>query len=173
MVTQTRTYFNPDSPKPWVGIIYYPNGTWGIPTKPLDDMDMHIISFMAPEVRQRVLSIYQQRQYYKRQQVSGKQFAENPGLFLNNCFEINIIIESEAERENVIAVLGRLRRMAEAEKAYSTKLGIASMAQLNQLGVPANVTADNTTTVNVTIKGNDGSEKTIHEVIELPDKNKQ
>ncbi|MBQ6181298.1 MAG: hypothetical protein IJK31_06375 [Ruminococcus sp.] len=63
--------------------------------------------------------------------------------------------------------------MAEAEKAYNTKLGIASMAQINQLGVPANVTADNTTTLNVTIKGNDGSEQTIHEVIELPDKNKQ
>lgn len=52
------------------------------------------------------------------------------------------------------------------------KLGIASMAQINQLGVPANVTADNTTTLNVTIKGKDGSEQTIHEVIELPDKNK-
>ena len=172
--TQTRTYFNPDSPKPWCKIIINPDGSWGIPTRPFDDFDEHLIRFMSWEDQQRVRMFFPQHQYYnRRQEVSGKQFTENPYLFLNNRCEINITIESEAERDNVIAVLGRLRRMAEAEKAYNTKLGIASMAQINQLGVPANVTADNTTTLNVTIKGKDGSEQTIHEVIELPDKNKQ
>ena len=172
--TQTRTYFNPDSPKPWCRIIVNPDGSWGIPTCPFDDFDEHLIRFMSWEDQQRVRMFFPQHQcYHRRQEVSGKQFTENPYLFLNNRCEINITIESEAERDNVIAVLGRLRRMAEAEKAYNTKLGIASMAQINQLGVPANVTADNTTTLNVTIKGKDGSEQTIHEVIELPDKNKQ
>jgi hypothetical protein len=172
--TQTRTYFNPDSPKPWCRIIVNPDGSWGIPTRPFDDFDEHLIRFMSWEDQQRVRMFFPQHQcYHRRQEVSGKQFTENPYLFLNNRCEINITIESEAERDNVIAVLGRLRRMAEAEKAYNTKLGIASMAQINQLGVPANVTADNTTTLNVTIKGKDGGEQTIHEVIELPDKNKQ
>lgn len=172
--TQTRTYFNPDSPKPWCRIIVNPDGSWGIPTRPFDDFDERLIRFMSWEDQQRVRMFFPQHQcYHRRQEVSGKQFTENPYLFLNNRCEINITIESEAERDNVIAVLGRLRRMAEAEKAYNTKLGIASIAQINQLGVPANVTADNTTTLNVTIKGNDGSEQTIHEVIELPDKNKQ
>ena len=172
--TQTRTYFNPDSPKPWCRIIVNPDGSWGIPTRPFDDFDEHLIRFMSWEDQQRVRMFFPQHQcYHRRQEVSGKQFTENPYLFLNNRCEINITIESEAERDNVIAVLGRLRRMAEAEKAYNTKLGIASMAQINQLGVPANVTADNTTTLNVTIKGKDGREQTIHEVIELPDKNKQ
>ena len=166
--TQTRNYFNPDAPKPWTRIVIHPDGSLGIPTYPLDEIDMHIISFMSPELRQRVLSIYQQRPYYRRQVVSGKQFAENPTLFLNNSCEINIIIESDAERENVIAVLGRLRRMAEAERAYNTKLGVASVAQLDQLGVAANVTTDNSTTLNVTIKGKDGTEETAREVIDLP-----
>jgi hypothetical protein len=170
--TQTHSYFNPDSPKPWCRIIIYPDGSWGIPTRFFDDYDNYLIGFMSFEDQQKVRAFFPQRPYYRRQEVSGKQFAENPYLFLNNHCEINIIIESEAEHDNVIAVLGKLRRMAEAEKAYNTKLDIAALAQLNQLGIPANVTADNTTTLNVTIKGNDGSQQNIHEVIELPDKNK-
>lgn len=164
----SKSYFNPDSPKPWCRIIIYPDGSWGIPTQPLDEISTHIINYMSPESRQKVLSLYQRRPYYRRQEVSGKQFAENPNFFINNRCEINIIIESEAESKNVISILSRLRRMAETEKAYNTKLSIASMAQLDHLGVAANVTTDNSTTMNITIKGNDCTEQTIHEVIELP-----
>jgi len=52
------------------------------------------------------------------------------------------------------------------------KPGIASMAQLNQFDVPANVTTYNTATLNVTIKKNDDSKQPFHKVIRLSDKNK-
>ena len=45
--TQTRTYFNPDSPKPWCRIIINPDESWGIPTRPFDDFDNHLIRFMS------------------------------------------------------------------------------------------------------------------------------
>lgn len=171
--TQTRNYFNPDAPKPWCRIIIYPDGSWGIPISPINDMDSWLMKFMAPEDRQKILTFFPHHQYYRRQEISGKQFTNNPNLFLNNRFEINVLIDSEAEFDMVIAVLGRLRRMAETEKAYNTKLGVASVAQLDHLSVAANVTTDNSTTLNVTIKGNDGTEQTVHEVIDIPDKDKK
>ena len=166
--TKTRNYFNPDSPKPWTRIVIHPDGSWGIPTRPFDDYDNYLLSFMSLEDQQKVRSLFPQRPYYRHHEVSGKQFTENPNLFINNHCEINITVESEVECDNVIAVLGKLRRITEAEKAYNTKLGIASVAQLDQLGVAANVTTDNSTTLNVTIKGNDGTHETVREVIDRP-----
>ena len=171
--TQTRNYFNPDAPKPWCRIIIYPDGSWGIPTSPINDMDSWLMKFMAPEDRQKILTFFPHHQYYRRQEISGKQFTNNPNLFLNNRFEINVLVDSEAEYDMVIAVLNKLRHIAEAERAYNTKLGVASVAQLDHLSVAANVTTDNSTTLNVTIKGNDGTEQTVHEVIDIPDKDKK
>ena len=171
--TQTRNYFNPDAPKPWCRIIIYPDGSWGIPTSPINDMDSWLMKFMAPEDSQKVLNFFPHHQYYRRQEISGKQFTNNPNLFLNNRFEINVLVDSEAEYDMVIAVLNKLRHIAEAERAYNTKLGVASVAQLDHLSVAANVTTDNSTTLNVTIKGNDGTEQTVHEVIDIPDKDKK
>ena len=171
--TQTRNYFNPDAPKPWCRIIIYPDGSWGIPTSPINDMDSWLMKFMAPEDRQKILTFFPHHQYYRRQEISGKQFTNNPNLFLNNRFEINVLVDSEAECDMVIAVLNKLRHIAEAERAYNTKLGVASVAQLDHLSVAANVTTDNSTTLNVTIKGNDGTEQTVHEVIDIPDKDKK
>ena len=127
--------------------------------------------YMSAEDQQKGRALFPQRKYYRRKEISGKQFTENPNFFLNNHCEINVLVESEAELENVIAIFNKLRYIAEAEKAYTTKLGIASMAQLNQLGVSANVTTDNSTTLNVTIRGKDGSEQTINEFIDIPNKN--
>ena len=171
--TQTRNYFNPDAPKPWCRIIIYPDGSWGIPTSPINDMDSWLMKFMAPEDRQKILTFFPHHQYYRRLEISGKQFTNNPNLFLNNRFEINVLVDSEAEYDMVIAVLNKLRHIAEAERAYNTKLGVASVAQLDHLSVAANVTTDNSTTLNVTIKGNDGTEQTVHEVIDIPDKDKK
>lgn len=171
--TQTRNYFNPDAPKPWCRIIIYPDGSWGIPTSPINDMDSWLMKFMAPEDRQKILTFFPHHQYYRRQEISGKQFTNNPNLFLNNRFEINVLVDSEAECDMVIAVLNKLRHIAEAERAYNTKLGVASVAQLDHLSVAANVTTDNSTTLNVTIKGNNGTEQTVHEVIDIPDKDKK
>lgn len=169
--TQPRNYFNPDSPTPWCKLILYPDNSWGVPNNTFDEFTIHLIRFMSPEDQQKVRALFPQRKYYRRKEISGKQFTENPDFFLNNHCEINVLVESEAELENVIAIFNRLRYIAEAEKAYATKLGIASMAQLNQLGVSANVTTDNSTTLNVTIRGKDGSEQTINEFIDIPNKN--
>lgn len=169
----SKRYFNPDAPKPWDRIAIYPDGSWGIPSRPINDMDSWLMKFMAPEDRQKILTFFPHHQYYRRQEISGKQFTNNPNLFLNNRFEINVLVDSEAEHDMVIAVLNKLRHIAEAERAYNTKLGVASVAQLDHLGVAANVTPDNSTTLNVTIKGNDGTEQTVHEVIDIPDKDKE
>lgn len=169
----SKRYFNPDAPKPWDRIAIYPDGSWGIPSRPINNMDSWLMKFMAPEDRQKVLNFFPQHQYYRRQEISGKQFTNNPILFLNNRFEINVLVDSEAECDMVIAVLNKLRHIAEAERAYNTKLGVASVAQLDHLSVAANVTTDNSTTLNVTIKGNDGTEQTVHEVIDIPDKDKK
>ncbi|SFW22002.1 relaxase/mobilization nuclease domain-containing protein [Ruminococcus flavefaciens] len=169
--TKTRNYFNPDSPTPWCKLILYPDNSWGVPNNTFDEFTNHLIRFMSLEDQQKVRALFPQRKYYRRKEISGKQFTENPDFFLNNHCEINVLVESEAELENVIAIFNKLRYIAEAEKAYGTKLGLASMAQLNQLGVSANVTADNSTTLNVTIRGKDGSEQTINEFIDIPNKN--
>ncbi len=167
--TKTRNYFNPDAPKPWAKIIFHPDGSWGIPMRPLDEFDMSLLRYMRPEEQQRILSFSSQRPCYGSRQISGKEFAANPNYFLDARLELNIIVESFDELEQVISARNAAIRMAEAEKAYNTKLGVATLAQFNQLGINANVTTDVSTKVNITFKG---KEKTApedtSEVIDIP-----
>ena len=75
---QSCNYINPDAPKPWASIEVYPDGTWGLPSYPLDDYHRFLISFMRPEEQQRILSFSSKRPYYGRRQLSSREFTANP-----------------------------------------------------------------------------------------------
>lgn len=153
--TKALHSFNPDAPKPWARIEIHPDGSWGIPTRPLDSLARHIISFMRPEEQQKILSFSPQKQYYKHSQISGKDFVTQPTYYLDAHTEYNIVVDSDAELEQVLAVLHKFSLMQLSNNAYYAKLGIAAVAQLNRFGIDANIMTDASTIFNITFKGKD------------------
>lgn len=57
--------------------------------------------------------------------------------------------------------------MYESEKLFNTKLGIATEAQLKNLKCKANVNVDNSTKVNIIVKGNTATDSEARKIINV------
>lgn len=166
--TQDRNYFNPDTPKSRTNIIIYPDGSWGVPST-FTEIDAWILRFMDTSTM-----LIPPHQYHRQTRyscpVTAKQFF-SPTFIIDNHLEYNIRIESEDELPKVIAILSGIRPMSESEKIFNTKLGIAAEAQLNNLKCKANVSVDNSTKVNIIVKGSDDTDSEAHKIIDVPCEN--
>lgn len=96
---------------------------------------------------------------------------------LTSCGKDNVSFPeaatSPADKPNAVAISAEITTELTSAKPSETTVTSVTNDTTIVSAETNNVTADNTTTLNVTIKEKDGGEQTIHEVIELPDKNKQ
>lgn len=179
--TKTRNYFNPDAPKPWARLEVHSDGSWGTPTQYLDNYTNYLISFMSPWEQDWIRSFLPQRYSNNRRQISGKEFISNPyqyintipgnnrqSLFLDNHLEYTIVVDSEEDYDKIVALLNKFTPVSRAEKAYNTKLVVAAAAQLDALGVNAEIKTDNSTKVKFIVKDAHGNSSEIKDVIEVP-----
>lgn len=122
-----------------------------------------------------------QRYSNNRRQISGKEFISNPyqyintipgnnrqSLFLDNHLEYTIVVDSEEDYDKIVALLNKFTPVSRAEKAYNTKLVVAAAAQLDALGVNAEIKTDNSTKVKFIVKDAHGNSSEIKDVIEVP-----
>ncbi len=180
--TKTRNYFNPDAPKPWARLEVHSDGSWGTPTQYLDNYTNHLISYMSPWEQDWIRSFLPQRYSNNRRQISGKEFISNPhryinnsipgnncqSLFLDNHMEYTIVVESEEVFHKIVTILNNYTPLLRAERAYNTKLVVAAAAQLEALGVNAEIKNDNSTKVKFIVKDAHGNSSEIKDVIEVP-----
>jgi len=160
--TQDRNYFNLNAPTPRINIVYYPDGSWGVPST-FTEIDAWIVRFMDTS-NMLIPPPWTYRQTRYSYPVSAKQFA-SPTFTIDTHLEYNITIESEDDLSKVIAILRGIKPMTESEKVFNTKLGIATEAQFKKLKCRTNVNVDNSTKVNIIIKDTDSETR---EIISIP-----
>lgn len=163
--TQARNYFTPDTPKFRTNIIIYPDGSWGVPST-FTEIDAWVLRFMDTS-NMLIPPLWSNKQTRHSSPVTAKQFI-SPTFIIDNHLEYNITIESEDDLSKVIAIIRGIKPMSESEKILNTKLGIAAESQLKNLKCKTNVSVDNSTKVNILIKGSDDTDPEARKIIDVP-----